>query len=99
MTLHEIGYLTERWRLREARDDRRAALTGVILANVHRDTEQRAEPFSFAEVLGWLGHPFHERDTGEEAAQEAPATPEALLERVKLLNSVYGGAVNGQRES
>lgn len=84
--------MTEAWRVQQAREDRRAALTAWVLASVHRDTEHKAEPFDFLEVVSWLGHGFQRTPP-----TPAPPTPEELLERAKMLNEVYGGrTVNGQ---
>lgn len=91
LTFYELGWLTERWRIVQARQDRRAALAAWVLASVHRDSESRSEPFEFEEVVAWLGHGF-------QRIPPAPAPPSAedLLERAKMLNQVYGGqTVNG----
>ena len=89
-TFHELGWLTERWRLVQARQDRRAALAAWVLASVHRDPESRSEPFDFAEVVGWLGHGFDRLAAHPESPPEPP-TADELLERARLLNEVYGG--------
>jgi len=90
-----LSHLTEAWRLQQAREDRRAALTAWVLASVNRDTESRSEPFDFLEVCGWLGHGFQPTTPREPAA---PPTPEELLERARMLNEVYGGTtLNGTK--
>ena len=87
--------MASRWRIQQAREDRRAALTAWILASVHRDSEHRSQPFEFAEVVAWLGHGF-DRTTAQREEPAAPPTPEELLERAKMLHQLYGGhEVNG----
>lgn len=95
LTFHELGWLTERWRIVQARHDRRAALAAWVLASVHRDSESKSEPFEFQEVVAWLGHGF-DRSTAQAEVMAQPPSPEELLARAKLLNQVYGGVeVNG----
>src|SRR5262245_25635515 len=93
-TFHETDLLAARWRIQQAREDRRAALTAWILASVHRDSESRSEPFTFEEVVAWLGHGF--QPLGRQETPPQPATADDLLAQAKMLNTLYGGTeVNG----
>lgn len=92
LTFHELGWLTERWRMQQAREDRRAALAAWVLASVHRDPESRAEAFTFEEVCGWLGHGF-QSSVQPETETSQPPTPDELLGRAKMLNQIYGGTM------
>jgi hypothetical protein len=85
MTLHEVDLLAVRYRHQQAREDRRAALAAWMLANIHRDTDVRREPWGLDEVTAWISG---------EAVHEAPppADPlEAMKEQMTLLNGLYGG--------
>lgn len=64
-----------------------------VLVNVHRDSEQRPQPFELSEVLQWLGFAPE-----PEAPQPEPPKPsmEELLERTKMLHQVY--TQNGQSQ-
>lgn len=77
--------------MQQAREDRRAALSTWLLANINRDTEHRAAPFEFQEVVGWLGHHFTREAVEASPPSTEPPTAEELLERAKLLNQMYGG--------
>jgi hypothetical protein len=59
-----------------------------LLANVHRDSERRAEAFSLEEVVGWLGHGFAPPDVSPPPPSAQP-TGEELLERVHMLHQLY----------
>jgi len=97
MTFYELGLLTERWRMQQAREDRRAALSAWILASVHRNLESQPDPFDFIEVIAWLGHGFERPRAAPPLAE--PPTADEVLERAKMLNQLYNSApTNGTRE-
>lgn len=83
--------LSVRYRQVQAREDRRAALSAMLLANVHRDSDTRPTPFTLEEVTSWLGHGFQQQEPAPGPAVQP--TQGDLLERVQMLNALY----NGQR--
>lgn len=70
-------------------EDRRSALSAWILVNVHRDTDQRRDPFSLEEVVAWLCHGFQQGPRPAPAA--APATPEELKQRIGIVHTLHQG--------
>jgi hypothetical protein len=47
----EFQALLTRWEEGQARDDRRAALTAWLLAEIHRDRRQRGRPYALEDFL------------------------------------------------
>jgi hypothetical protein len=86
LTFTEGALLAEQYRLREERQDRRAALAAWVLANAHRDPDVRREAFDLEDIVSWLGHGFQRRQEAEPA--EAPSV-ETLVERAHMLQHVY----------
>ena len=82
--------LSQRYRLMQLRQDRRAALGAWILANINRDADKKAEPFTLEEVVAWLGHGFQ---APEEPPQ--PPTVEEVKDKIVMLNTLYNGQVDG----
>jgi hypothetical protein len=80
--------LTQRYRLMQERQDRRAALAAMILVNVHRDSEHRAIPFDLEEVVSWLGHGFQRTPSVPASVQPSVET---LAERMHHLAAIYNG--------
>lgn len=60
-----------------------------MLANVHRDTETRREPYSLEDVMACLGHSFQPPQTPAPAPE--PPTTEQLGQMVVALNGLFGG--------
>ncbi|HEX6827137.1 MAG TPA: hypothetical protein VF077_12540 [Nitrospiraceae bacterium] len=81
LTFTEANALMEQYRIKEEREDRRAALSAYILANVHRDSQQRPDPWELTEIVAWLGHPFQR--------VLPPPTAAEVLDRTKVLHAVY----------
>lgn len=70
------------------------ALLIQMTANIHRDTQQRFQPFELEEVLGWLGvMPEPESPV----PPPAPATPDELRAKFGLLAQMYPPP-NGQQQ-
>lgn len=68
------------------------ALLVHMTANIHRDPQQRLQPFELDEVLGWMGIvPVPDR---REPAP-APPSPEELREKLRLASLVFP-RTNGQ---
>ena len=65
-----------------------------LTANIHRDTQQRFQPFELDEVLGWLGYPPEPEVL---APPPAPATPDELRAKLGLLAQMYPPS-NGQQQ-
>jgi hypothetical protein len=76
--LYELDLLTVRWRQQQAREDRRAAMSAWLLANINRDSEHRHEPFRLEEVVGWLGHGFQRPSEAPAKAEPAPPPAEPM---------------------
>jgi Phage tail assembly chaperone protein, TAC len=74
LTLYELDLLTVRHRRVQHIEDRRAALAAWRLANAHRDSEKKREPFSFEDVVAWLGTPY---------ARPQPVPKRATMDEVK----------------
>jgi hypothetical protein len=57
-----------------------------LLANINRDSDMKAEPFTLEEVVAWLGHGFQPRPS-------VPQTPdvEMLAQKMQTLNTLYNG--------
>ena len=91
LTLAEWHILYRRYALVQARQDRRAALAAWVLANVHRDESQHSEAFTVDEIALMLGHGF--------VTLPPPPTPEALSQRVTMLNELYGGSTGSMDEA
>lgn len=70
------------------------ALLIQLTANINRDSQQRAQPFELAEVLGWLGHEL------PPPAPPPQRSPEELTATVELLHSLYSQAqgANGRMD-
>ncbi len=89
MTAAEIAALTLRhfrayhkvFQAREERADRRAALVACILANIHRDSDKRPEPFSVEDFM-----PGGQK--GPEVAEPPPDAP--YEERLRYVMTIRG---------
>jgi hypothetical protein len=88
LTFTEAAALTEQYRRREERQDRRAALVTMLLANVNRDTQFKQDAFTLEEVVAWLGHGFQK-------PPPPPPAPDELLARARALNTIYSASPNG----
>jgi hypothetical protein len=85
MTFRVFDALTQTWRRREQRADRRAAVTAMVLANIHRGKQTPA--YRLEDFL------VHQWETPE--APEAPAqrTPEQEIALAKAFVRSLGGTV------
>ena len=77
--------MTQAYWQRQKRGSIPMAMLIQVLCNIHLDTEQRREPFSLDEVLGWLGFPT----TPVPHEPERPRTPAELEAQVELLHAMY----------
>jgi len=90
MTFLEGHLLAEAYWQQQQRQVRPMAMLLQAYWNVHRDTDQRREPFTLDEMLAVLGYP------------EPPAPPpppprlEDMQERIEMLHSLY--TANGDRK-
>lgn len=67
----------------EERADLRMAVVASLIANANRDPKKRKRP-------------FEPRDFMPQFGQETPEpSPEMMLEKVKLLNAMFGGTTRG----
>ena len=100
MTLHELDLLVVAHRRKEERADRRASMTGWILANVNRDEKRKPEPFSLEEIVSWLGHGYQRKATTQPASPEAPPDTEELKRRLDIVRQLHEAAQgrNGQTD-
>lgn len=93
LTPRELDLLTVAQRRKKRMDVLPMALLIQMTANIHRDTQQRFQPFELDEVLEWLGvMPEPEPP----APPPAPATPEELRAKLGLLAQMYPPP-NGQQ--
>jgi len=67
----------------EVRAELRAGMVASIIANVHRDAKKAPEPYKPRQFMA-------DFEIGEAAAQAAPDAA-TLLEKVRALNTVFGG--------
>lgn len=86
--------MTQAYWQRQKRETTPMATLIQVLCNIHLDTEQRREPFSLDEVLGWLGYAASPRPV----EPERPKTPEELEQQILLLHAMYTSVqqANGQ---
>jgi hypothetical protein len=90
MTFLEGHLLAEAYWQQQQRHVRPMALLLQAYWNVHRDTDQRRDPFTLDDMLAVLGYP------------EPPASPpppprlEDMQERIAILHSLY--TANGERK-
>ena len=85
-----------RHRRQHEREDRRAALSAWIVANVNRDDKKKPDPFTLDEVVQWLG--YGQPRAAHVPPPAAPATPEELKERLGIVSMLHRGLYgeNGQ---
>jgi hypothetical protein len=86
MTFRVFDALTETWRRREQRADRRAAVTAMVLANIHRGKQQPAYRLEDFLVHQWAPEP-------SEAPAPAQRTPEQEIALAKAFVRSLGGTV------
>lgn len=83
LTPYELDLLVQAQRRKQRRDAVPVALLVQVLCNVHRDSQQRLQPFELDEVLGWMGM------TAEREPPPPPATAEELREKLRLAAQVF----------
>lgn len=81
LTLYELDLLTVRHRRMQHIADRRAAIGAWILANAHRDSTKKPEPFNLEDVVAWLGTPY---------ARPAPVPKRPTMDEVKQNLGILG---------
>jgi len=81
--------LTLRWEEQQRQRDMPLALLVQMALNDHRDPQQRREPFTWEEVMGFLGHRL------PPATPPPPPDVEALRQQLDLLHEVYGMGQTG----
>ena len=101
MTLRQYTALLARWQEDQARQDRRMAQVTWILAEINRDRQQRAEPFTLgdfalhrwplveAQSLADVRHQVTEEDL---AWQEVRTMRQAVIGKFGDAAAVIGGA-------
>lgn len=57
-----------------------------VLCNVHRDSQQRLQPFELGEVLAWLGYP---PEADPPTPPPAPPPVEELREKLRMASEAF----------
>jgi hypothetical protein len=91
LTLYELDCLAVRHRRLQQLEDRRAALAAWLLANAHRDSTKRHEPFSLEDVVAWLGSPY-----GRPPAVPKRATVDEVKQSLGLIGLFHQGLYGEQ---
>jgi hypothetical protein len=84
VTRREYVALCRRWKEKETREDRRAALPAWVLANTFRDPKEKPEPYKIEEFM------LH-YDGGKESATGKRMSPEQMQQTVLRLHAAFGG--------
>jgi len=88
LTPREYLALRRRWREKEARDDRRAALPVWALANIFRNEKKKSVPYKIEEFM-----PHY--DSGKESGTGSQMSPEQMQRMVLSLHAAFGGTREG----
>ncbi len=89
LTPHEFFLLNDRAQTKLELQDFLVARIESLLANIHRDTKQRKEPFTPKDFMV----------TRQERVEETPNDTEQMLKQIEFLTELFGGSNERERQT